>query len=85
MENHNSTLRFPAFHGTGKDNADQQWFTYEAIWSIKRVTNDTTRITQLEIMFRDRALMWYMKYKSTSPIGQMRSLAKIKQDLLRDF
>jgi hypothetical protein len=35
--------------------------------------------------FRDRALMWYMKYKATAPVGQARSLTEIKRDLLKEF
>jgi hypothetical protein len=40
---------------------------------------------QLETTFRDRALIWYMKYKATMPVGQARSLDNIKQDMLRKF
>jgi hypothetical protein len=83
MENQDSTLRFLVFHGMGKDDAEKHWFTCEAIWSVKRVTDDATKITQLETTFKDRALMWYMKYKATVPVGQVRSLAEIKQDLLQ--
>jgi hypothetical protein len=35
--------------------------------SIKRVINDATMITQLETMFRDKTLTWYMKYKNNTP------------------
>jgi hypothetical protein len=40
MENQDSTLRFPMFHGMGKDDAEKHWFTCEAIWSVKRVIDD---------------------------------------------
>jgi hypothetical protein len=43
MVNQDSTLRFPMFHGMGKDDAEQHWFTCEAIWSVKRVTDDVER------------------------------------------
>jgi hypothetical protein len=69
----------------GKDDVKQHWFTCEAIWSVKRITDEATKIMQLETTFRDRALTWYMKYKATTPTGQMRSLTEIKQDLLREF
>jgi hypothetical protein len=45
MENQDSTLRFPMFHGMGKDDAEKHWFTCEAIWSVKRVTDDVAKIT----------------------------------------
>jgi hypothetical protein len=73
------------FHGMGKDDAEQHWFTCEAIWSVKRITDEASKIAQLETTFRDRALTWYMKYKVTAPVGQTRSLTKIKRDLLREF
>jgi hypothetical protein len=73
------------FHGMGKDDAEKHWFTCEAIWSVKRITDEATKIMQLETTFRDRALTWYMKYKATASVGQERSLAEIKQDLLREF
>jgi hypothetical protein len=73
------------FHGTSRDDAEQHWFTCEAIWSMKRITDKATKITQLETTFRDRALMWYMKYKDITPAGQPRSLVEIKQDILREF
>jgi hypothetical protein len=35
MANQDLTLRLPAFHGMGRDDAEQHWFTCEAIWSMK--------------------------------------------------
>jgi hypothetical protein len=46
--------------------------------SMKRITDEVTKIAQLETTFRDRALMWYMKYKATTLAGQARSLIEIK-------
>jgi hypothetical protein len=76
MVNQDSTLRLPTFHGMGRDDAEQHWFTCEAIWSVKRVTDEASKIAQLETTFRDRALTWYMKYKATTPVGQARSLTR---------
>jgi hypothetical protein len=85
MVNQDSTLRLPMFHGMGRDDAEQHWFTCEAIWSVKRIMDEASKIAQLETTFRDRALTWYMKYKATVPMGQARSLLDIKRDLLREF
>jgi len=68
-----------------KDDVEQHQFTYEEICSVKRVIDGVAKIMQLETTLRDRALTWYMKYNATMPVGQGRSLAKIKQYLLRDF
>jgi hypothetical protein len=64
---------------------EQHWFTCEAIWSVKRITDEATKITHMETMFRDRSLMWYMKYKAIVLMGQTRYLMKIKRDLLKEF
>jgi len=56
MVNRDSTLRLPVFHGTDKDDVEQYWFTCEAIWSVKRITNEASKIAQPETIFRDRAL-----------------------------
>jgi hypothetical protein len=60
-------------------------FTCEDIWSVERVTDEASNIAQLETIFRDRALTWYMKYKDTKLMGQARSLMEIMRDVLRDI
>jgi hypothetical protein len=85
MVNQDSTLRLPMFHGRGKDDVEQHWFMCEAIWSVKRITYEATKIAQLETMFRDKALMWYMKYKATVPARHTRSLIEIKEIYLRNL
>jgi hypothetical protein len=69
MVNQDTTLRLPMFHGMGKDDAEKHWFMCEAIWSVKRIIDKASKIAQLETTFRDRALMWYMKYKETMHSG----------------
>jgi hypothetical protein len=51
MVNHDSTLRLPMFHGTGKDDVDQHWFTCEVIWYVKRIRDEASKIAQLETIF----------------------------------
>jgi hypothetical protein len=50
---------------------------------MKRIIVEETKVAQLETMFRDRSLTWYMKYKANASIGQTISLTEIKKDLLR--
>jgi len=83
--NWDSTLRLLAFHGMRRDDAEQHWFTCEAIWSMKRVTYEASNIMKLENTFIDRALTWYMKNKATTSTSHERSLTEIKRDLLREF
>ena len=41
MQNKDNTLRLRVFHGTGKDDAKKNWFTYEEMCSIKIMVMDT--------------------------------------------
>jgi hypothetical protein len=85
MVNEDSTLRLPAFHGMERDDVEQDWFTCEDIWFVKRFMDGESNISQLETTFRNIALKWYMKYKVTALVGQIRSLTEIKRDILREF
>jgi hypothetical protein len=85
MVNQGSALRVLVFHGTSKDDVEQHLFTYKEIGFVKRITDESFKIMQLETTFMDRALTWYMKYKDIAPVGQDRSLAEIKKDILREF
>jgi hypothetical protein len=80
-----STPNLLAFHETRRDDVEKHWFTYEVIWSTNHITNEASKITQLETTFRDKVPTCYMKYKVTTPAGRERSLTDIKRDLLRKF
>jgi hypothetical protein len=41
MENHDTTLRLPMLHGMGREDAEQQWFTCEDMWSVKIIKEKT--------------------------------------------
>jgi hypothetical protein len=47
--------------------------------------HNDVQIAQLEMTFKDHALLWYMKYHNTTPVGQMRTLAEVRPDLLKLF
>jgi hypothetical protein len=36
---------------------------------MKRITDEATKIVQLETTFKDIALKWYMKYKAITSVG----------------
>jgi hypothetical protein len=69
MVNQDSTLRLLVFHGMGRDEAEKHWFTCEEIWSMKRITDEASKIVQLETTLKDMYVAWYMKYKTTAPKG----------------
>jgi hypothetical protein len=52
---------------------------------MKNVQDDDTKITQLVMTFKDRALLWYMKYESIAHVGQDRTLVDIRKALLKEF
>jgi len=85
MTNRESTLRLPTFHGMGRDDIEQHWFTCEDIWFVKKVMDEASKIAQLETTFKDKSLTLYMKYKATMLVGQERPLTEIKIYLLREF
>jgi hypothetical protein len=85
MMNQDSTMMLPMFHGMGRDDVEQYWFTCEEIWHVKRIPDESGKIVQLKITFREKSLTWYMKYKATAPTGQERSLTKINQYMVREF
>lgn len=79
------TLKTLVFHGTRKYDTEQHWFTYEAIWVVKHIIDDATKIVQFETTFRDNTLAWYMKHMVTTLAGQTRTLDDIKRDMLKEF
>lgn len=71
-------FKLPIFHGTRENDVEQHWFTFEAIWEVKKIVNENAKIVHLESMFRERDLMWYMNYKMTTPTGENKFLMEIK-------
>ena len=80
-----ATLKLLVFYGTRKDDVEQHWFACEVIQEVKQTLDDHDKITRLETIFRERALTWYMKFKDTTPVGKVRTLDKIRHDLLKEF
>ena len=85
MEGIYNTLRMHEFQEVGSKDPKQYIFVCETIWAAKNIQDEATNISQLEIEFRQRALLWYIKYQSTIPIGQTRTLENIRKALLNEF
>jgi len=85
MEGIDNTLRLPEFHGGRSKDPQQHLFVCETIWATKNVQDEVVKIPQLETTFIGRALVWYMKLHSTTPIGHAWTLAEIRQELLKEF
>lgn len=39
-----ASLKLPVFHGTKRDDAEQHWFTCEAVWAVKQTPNEKAKI-----------------------------------------
>ena len=57
-------MKLPTSRGTGEKYPEQHWFLCEAVWTIKQIQDDNTKLVQLATTLRERALTWYMKYTS---------------------
>ena len=55
-------MKLPTFRGTGAEDLEQHWFLCEAVWTIKQIQDDNTKLVQLATTLRERGLTWYMKY-----------------------
>ena len=80
-----STLKLPVFHGNGKEDLEQHWFVYKFILLVKKIVDNHVKIALLETTFRDHALVWYMKFKSTTPTGVGRTMIEIQQEFFKEF
>jgi hypothetical protein len=67
MEGVYPMIILPKFHGDGSKDPDKHLFVCERIWEVKRVNNEVEKVAQLEIMFRNRALDWYMSLAVKNP------------------
>jgi hypothetical protein len=80
-----NTLRLPEFKGVGSEDPKQHLFVCKTIWVTKNILDEAAKIAQLVITFRGRALVWYMKLHSITPIRHARTLEEIKQALSKEF
>lgn len=71
-------LRMPIFHRIGTKDLEQHLFVCEVVWTAKQVQYEATKIAQIESMFKDHALTWYMKYKGVMIARQNKTLVDIK-------
>jgi hypothetical protein len=85
MVNQDTTLRLHVFHGTGRDDAEQHWFTCEAICSMKRVMDEAYKIVKLETTLRDKSPAWYMKYKVLHQQDKLGPYQRLREIYLGSF
>jgi hypothetical protein len=58
MEGRDPTIRLPEFKGEVSEDPKKHLFICEKIWEEKQITDEDTKLAQLAITLRDRALDW---------------------------
>jgi hypothetical protein len=75
-------MRLPIFRGDGSEDPDQHWFLCEAVWSIKKVTDEAVKRAQFSTTLRDHGLSWYMKFVTGSvqpkPLNDIKTVLSAK-------
>jgi hypothetical protein len=85
MAGHDPMIRLPEFWGEASEDPENHLFICEKIWEAKKITDEDTKLVQLAIMLRDRALDWYMSLDVNSPPGVTRTIADVKKLLINEF
>jgi hypothetical protein len=85
MEGHDPTIRLPEFQGEEAEYPEKHLFICTKIWEAKQIIDENTKLTQLVITLRDRALDWYMSLDTNNAPGMTRILENIKKLLINEF
>jgi hypothetical protein len=85
MAGHDPTIRLPEFRGEATKDPEKHLFICAKIWEEKQITDEDTKLAQLAIMLRDRALDWYMSLDVNNPPGTTRTLTDVKKLLINEF
>jgi hypothetical protein len=75
MAGQDSTIRLPKFQGDGSNDLKNDFFIYEKIWAAKKITDDYTKVVQLETTLREHELDWYMGLVENNPMGEPTNVA----------
>jgi len=62
------TLIIHDFQGVGSEDPEQHLFICEMIWTSKNVQDKATKIVKLATMFIGSALLWCIKYQTTTMV-----------------
>jgi hypothetical protein len=85
MAGHDPNIRLPEFRGEATKDPEKHLFICANIWEEKEITDEYTKLTQLAITLRDRALDWYMSLDTNNVPGMTRTLSDIKKLLINEF
>jgi hypothetical protein len=85
MERHDPTIRLPQFKGEVSEDPENHLFICENIWEVKQIIDEDTKLAQLYIPLRDRALDWYKILAMNSLPGTTKMIGEIKKFLINEF
>jgi hypothetical protein len=85
MVGHDPNIRLLEFWGVASKDPEKNLFICENIGEAKHITGEDTKLLQLTIMLRDRALDWYMILAVKSPPRTTRTIADVKKILINSL
>jgi hypothetical protein len=85
MAGHDPTIKLPKFKGEASEDPEKHLFICEKIWEAKWITDEDTKLAQLDITLRDCTLDWYMSLATNIPPGTTRMIADVKKLLINEF
>jgi hypothetical protein len=85
MAGHDPTIKLLKFKGEASEDPEKHLFIYENILEAKQITNEDTKLAQLAITLRDRALDWYMSLAANSLPRTTRMIGDIKKLLINEL
>jgi hypothetical protein len=85
MAGHNPTFKLPEFKGEVSEDPEKHLFICEKIWEAKQIIDKDTKLAQLAITLRDRALDWYMSLAMNNPPRTTKTIVDIKKLFIKEF
>jgi hypothetical protein len=85
MERHDSIIRLPKFKVEASEDLEKHFFICDKILEEKHITGKDTKLAQLAITLRDRALDWSMSLSTNNPPGKIKTIVDIKKLLINEF
>jgi hypothetical protein len=67
------------------EDPEKHLFICENIWEVKQIIDEDTKLAQLAITLRDRALDWYMSLATNNPPWSTNTIVDIKKLLINEF
>jgi hypothetical protein len=69
MAGHDPTIRLPEFKAEASEDPEKHFFICEKIWEAKQITDEDSKLTQLSITLRDRALDCLHDFSCKQSVG----------------